>query len=130
KHQAGPYRLIVHDHGASAANSMFAANMRTCLAAVLADRVSQRAPRLDADRVVATVNIERDCALLAHAAFSALRMAARMRCGVAGISLISMPKGDKASLIALMTAAGAPIAPPSPSPLAFVMEFGLGVSIW
>ena len=56
------------------------------------------------------------------------RSAARMRCGVAGNSSIETPKGDSASLIALTTAAGAPIAPPSPSPLALVMEASVKVS--
>ena len=40
-----------------------------------------------------------------------------MRCGVAGISSIETPNGDSASLTALSTAAGAPMAPPSPKPL-------------
>ena len=52
-----------------------------------------------------------------------------MRCGVAGISSISTPKVLSASLIALITAAGAPMQPPSPSPLALVIEFTLGVSM-
>ena len=45
------------------------------------------------------------------------RSAARMRCGVAGISSIDTPNGDSASLTALSTAAGAPMAPPSPKTL-------------
>ena len=49
------------------------------------------------------------------------RSAARMRCGVAGISSIDTPNGESASLMALITAAGAPMAPPSPSPLALEM---------
>ena len=52
------------------------------------------------------------------AARGAARSAARMRCGVAGNSSIDTPNGASASLIALTTAAGAPIAPPSPRPLA------------
>ena len=52
----------------------------------------------------------------------AARSAARMRCGVAGNSSIDTPNGDRASLMALTTAAGGPIAPPSPSPLALVRE--------
>src|SRR6185437_6977358 len=68
-------------------------------------------------------DIHRDRGFLAHAAFSALRKAARMRWGVAGISLISTPNGESASLIALTTAAGAPIVPPSPRPFACVMKF-------
>src|SRR5207249_4573285 len=59
---------------------------------------------------------------------AAARNAARMRCGVAGISSIDTPKGTSASLMALITAAGAPIVPPSPSPLALVIEAGVSVS--
>ena len=61
-----------------------------------------------------------------HARFSiAARSAARIRCGVAGISSIATPNGASASLMALTTAAGAPIAPPSPTPLALVIEASL-----
>src|SRR5438477_5841011 len=60
----------------------------------------------------------------------AARSAARMRCGVAGISSIATLKGDSASLTALIIAAGAPIAPPSPRPLAPVSEEAAGVSRW
>ena len=37
--------------------------------------------------------------------------------GVNGRQVISMPNGDSASAIAFITAGGAPIAPPSPTPL-------------
>src|SRR6266849_2768415 len=50
------------------------------------------------------------------------RKAARIRCGVAGSSSIETPKRARASLMALRIAAGAPIAPPSPRPLALVIE--------
>ena len=73
--------------------------------------------------------MKRDIALLAHAACSLARNAARMRCGVAGISSISTPNGDSASLMALITAAGGPMAPPSPRPLARVFDCVLGVSM-
>ena len=53
-----------------------------------------------------------------------------MRCGVAGISSIDTPNGDSASLMALRIAAGAPMAPPSPRPLAPVMEDAAGDSMW
>src|SRR5438552_2683027 len=58
----------------------------------------------------------------------AARSAAWMRCGVAGNSSIKTPNGASASLIALTTAAGAPIAPPSPNPLALVTEACVGVA--
>src|SRR4029079_17714554 len=129
KHQAGTHRFAVHDHGAGPADTVLAADMGTRLPAVLADRISESAPRFDFDRIAAAVNIKCDRGFLAHGAFSALRMAARMRCRAAGISSISTPNGDSASLTALMTAAGAPMVPPSPSPLALVIEFVLGVSM-
>ena len=123
KHQAGAHRLAVDDHGAGAADAVLAADMGAGLPAILADRIGQRAPRLDRDRVLAAVDGERDrcfsasCALLLRHA-----SAARIRCGVAGISSIDTPNGDSASLMALITAAGAPMAPPSPRPLALVIE--------
>ena len=64
----------------------------------------------------------------ARVRLAAARSAARMRCGVAGNSSIDTPNGESASLIALTTAAGAPIAPPSPSPLACVIEACVQVS--
>src|ERR1700730_14888345 len=60
----------------------------------------------------------------------AARKAARMRCGVAGIASIEMLNGTSASLMALRMAAGAPIAPPSPRPFAFVTEASVRVSRW
>ena len=51
-----------------------------------------------------------------------------MRCGVAGISSTSTPNGRNASEIAPNTAAGAPIAPPSPRPFALVTDASLVVS--
>src|SRR4029077_19935550 len=61
---------------------------------------------------------------------SAAHSAARMRCGVAGTSSIETPNGDSASLIALSTAAGAPIAPPSPNPFALVTDACVSVAKW
>src|ERR1700733_12977122 len=58
------------------------------------------------------------------------RSAALIRCGVAGISSIATPNGDSASLTALMIAAGAPIVPPSPRPLAPVTDDAAGDSTW
>src|SRR5262249_58852217 len=48
------------------------------------------------------------------------RSAAPMRCGVAGVSSVATPKGESPALTAVSTAAGPPVAPPSPSPLALV----------
>src|SRR5262249_47429775 len=87
---------------------------------------------LDVNRIAAAIDDESDVALVVHARCSAgcfaAWIAARMRWGVAGISLISAPNGASASLMALMTAAGAPIAPPSPTPFARVIDASLTVS--
>src|SRR5580704_2092695 len=128
EHQAGAHRRAVDQHRAGAAHAVLAADMGAGLAAILADRVHQGAPRLDANRMVAAVDRQHDVDLAAHARFSAARSAARMRCGVAGISLISAPNGERASLMALMTAAGAPMVPPSPTPLARVTVASLIVA--
>src|SRR5262249_27007076 len=98
--------------------------------AVLADRIDQGPARFDLDPVVAAVDGEKDVAFVVHGRFSTARSAARMRCGVAGISLISTPNGAIASLMALSTAAGAPMVPPSPTPFARVMVASLIVSRW
>ena len=82
-------------HGAGAADAMLAADMGPGLSAIVADRVDQRAARLDPDRVVAAVDAQRDIDLLGHhprPSWTA-RNAARMRCGVAGISSIATPNG-------------------------------------
>ncbi len=50
EHQAGAHRLAVDQHRAGAADAMLAADMRAGLAAVVADRVDQRAARLDVAR--------------------------------------------------------------------------------
>src|SRR3546814_740272 len=46
-----------------------------------------------------------------------LSMAERIRSGVRGSSVTLTPNGESASLTAFTTAGGAPIAPPSPTPL-------------
>src|SRR4029079_16223846 len=113
-----------------AAHPMRAPDVGSGLTAILTDGVGQRPPRLDADGVVAPIDVEGDVDLAGHARFSIERKAARIFRGVAGISSIETPNGARASLMALTTAAGAPIAPPSPTPLALVMEASLYVSMW
>src|ERR1700738_3537293 len=129
KHQARADRLAIDNHRASAADAGFAADMGSGLPALFTDRGGQGPSRLDANRIIAAVDGEGDVGRAAHVAFPLLRNAARIRCGVAGISSMDTPNGDNASLTALITAAGAPIAPPSPSPLALVIEVPGGVSI-
>src|SRR5262249_2049214 len=125
----GAHGIAVEQHRAGAAHAVLAAEMGAGQPAILADRVGERAPRLDADIVPAPVDREREVDLVAHGRCSmAARSAARMRRGVAGISSIVTPRCASASLIALRTAAGAPIVPPSPSPLARVTDPSAGVS--
>ena len=63
EHQAGAHRVVVEDDGAGAADAVLAADMGAGLAAIVADGVDQRAPRLDPDRIVAAVDVERDVEL-------------------------------------------------------------------
>src|SRR5690242_18970146 len=109
---------------------MLAADVRPGLAAILANGIDQCAPRLDPDGMGAAVDIQRDVELGDHARPSlARRRATRIFRGAAGISSISTWNGASASLIAFRTAAGAPMAPPSPTPLALVIEASLVVSM-
>src|SRR5262249_7448534 len=125
------HRLAIDQHGAGAAHPVLAADVGAGLSAVLADRIDQRAARLDADRVRLPVDRQRDVASFAHPFFVvARRSAARMRRGVARGSSIVTPNGASASLMALRTAAGAPMAPPSPRPLACVRVVPSSVSRW
>src|SRR5215470_8679090 len=88
-------------------------------ATILAQRIGQAAPRLDADHALLTVYRESDVLLVAHHALHpASRSKCEIRCGVIGISKMQTPNGASASETALSTAAGAPIVPPSPTPLA------------
>src|SRR5262249_17937576 len=129
KHQAGADRLAVNDDRAGAAHAVLAADVRAGLTAILADGVGERAPRLDTDRIIASIDGGRNGGAGRHGGpFRAVRNAAGMRCGVAGSSPIDPPNGQSASLMALRMAAGAPIVPPSPSPLAPVSVAGLRVS--
>src|SRR5438105_1209385 len=129
KHQAGAHRLVVDQHGAGAADAVLAAEMRAGEAAILAQRIGQAAPRLDADRALIAVHRENDVLSVAHwASHLASRSKCKIRCGVIGISKMPTPNGPSASETALSTAAGAPIVPPSPTPLAPVMLASVRVS--
>src|SRR5258708_1722664 len=98
KHQAGPYRLVVDQHGAGAADAVLAAEMRAGEAAILAQRVGQAAPRLDADRALIAVHREGDVLSIAHcASHLASRSNCKICCGVIGISNTPTPNGASAS---------------------------------
>ena len=66
EHQAGAHGVVVEDDGAGAADAVLAADMGPGLAAIVADGVDQRAPRLDPDRIVAAVDVERDVEFFGH----------------------------------------------------------------
>src|SRR5205823_12896504 len=86
--------------------------------AVLAQRIREAAPGLDLDVEGGAVDVQGNGNLVAQGRAS--RSFSRMRGGVTGISKNSTPKGESASTMALTSAAGAPIAPPSPTPFARV----------
>src|SRR4051812_2416204 len=56
--------------------------------------------------------------------------ALRIFSGVKGMLFTRTPKGDKASLMAFITAAGAPAVPASPTPFAPSCDCSVGVSTW
>src|SRR5262249_3142536 len=66
EHQAGPYRLVVEDHRARAADAVLAADMRPGQPAFVADDIDQRLSRLDTNGGIMTVDIELDFDLLGH----------------------------------------------------------------
>src|SRR5215467_8672801 len=103
--------------------------MRAGEAAIIAQRVGQAAPRLDADRALIAIHRERDVLFIAHCA---LRPTSRSNCiipcGVIGISKMPTPNGANASDTALSIAAGAPIVPPSPTPFAPVTLASVSVA--
>src|ERR1700728_527081 len=67
EHQAGAHRLVVDNYGTGAADAVLAADMGTGLAAIVADGIDQRLARLDADRIIAAVDSQRDVELFGHA---------------------------------------------------------------
>ena len=81
EHQTGAHWFVIDNDRAGTADTMLATNMRSGLPAIFTDGIGQRTARFDGDRVIAAVDIHRDRGFLAHAAFSALRKAARMRWG-------------------------------------------------
>src|SRR5207237_10141840 len=109
EHQARANRFAVDEHRAGSAHPVLAAKMRAGDAAIVAQRHVQAAPRGHPHRIVVAVDAQRESNRLAQALTS--RSLCRMRCGVTGISKNSMPKGESASTMALITAAGAPMAP-------------------
>src|SRR5439155_21803534 len=128
EHEAGAHRLTLDEHGACAAHAVLAAQVRSGEPAVLAQRVREAAPGLDLDVEGDAVDVQGNGNLVAHGLAS--RSFSRMRGGVTGISKNSIPKGESASTMAFTTAAGAPIAPPSPTPLAPVIVASEMVSRW
>src|SRR4051794_15974875 len=106
---------------------MLATEMGAGQPAIASDRVGQCPARIDGQSIMPAVDVQSDIVRLCHLllpharACTASRIRRLIRRGVAGNSLITTPNGTSASLIALTTAAGAPIAPPSPNPFALVI---------
>ncbi len=121
--KTGAHRGPVDQDGAGPTNPVLTSEMCPGEPAVFADSVSKSLPRLNLDRLLPAVHQQGDVPGRDHAAPSiVLRIRSLILEGVAGISEIPTPRGRRASQTALITAAGAPIAPPSPNPLAPVIE--------
>src|SRR5262249_34539697 len=80
-HEARATRFAVEQNRARAAHAMLAADMGSGLPAIVADRIDQRAAWIHPDRMAASVDGERNLALLAHATArsSARRVTVRAR---------------------------------------------------
>src|SRR5580698_9446288 len=145
EHQAGPDRGGVHEHRGRAADAVLTAEVGAGVAEVVAQHVRQRPAGFDGELVLGAVDPEPDLPDVLHAAplrcspLTALAAlappippgppgspaataspasAAQTSAGSTGTWSNEIPAGRSASLIALSTAAGAPIMPPSPMPLA------------
>ena len=78
EHQAGPYRLIVKDHGTRATDAVLATDVRPGQPAFVADSISQRLSRLYPNRVVTSVDVKPNFDLFSH----------RRRC-IVGVGIVS-----------------------------------------
>src|ERR1700737_3843477 len=79
KHQAGADRLAVDQHRAGAAHAVLAAHLRAGPAAFFADRIDQRAARLQLQGVGLTIDGQGDIRQFTHARFSRSGMHAWVR---------------------------------------------------
>src|SRR5580704_5708044 len=127
EHEAGPDRGGVHEHRARAADAVLTAQVGAGVAEVVAQHVRQRPAGLDGELVLGAVDPEPDLPDVLHpaplrcsplTATASPASAAQTSAGSTGTWSNEIPAGRSASLIALSTAAGAPIMPPSPMPLA------------
>src|SRR5690606_29968749 len=139
EHQAGPGREPVDEYRAGPADAVLATDVGTGQPQVVPEHVHQGAARLGDHFVLRAVDVEGEQLDVVAAAVGVVHGvscgadAVRARwtvSGVMGVSSSSTPVGRSASLTALSTAAGAPMVPPSPAPLAPVSVNADGVCRW
>src|SRR5262249_61169925 len=70
EHQAGAHRFAIDNDCASAAHTMLATDMGSCLSAILTDGIGRGTPRLDGDRGIVTGEIARHGGFVAHVTYS------------------------------------------------------------
>src|ERR1700727_3666915 len=92
KHQAGTHRLSCNENRTGPANAVLTTDMRSGLPALLADSIDKRPARFHLDMMVTAIDIQGNIGFFAYAICPLLRNAARIRCGVAGISSMETPK--------------------------------------
>src|SRR4051794_1754347 len=96
KHQARPHGLAVDQHGAGAANAMFAAGVSTVEQKLFPQRIKQRRARLDVGRAHDTIDPELD---LHHAApFSERAPASILACSMARLLSVTATRRRYAAL--------------------------------
>src|SRR5476649_1871966 len=64
KKKAGAHAVPVHENGAGAANTVFAANMRARETERLAEKIGEKQPRLDRELVSGAIHFDANCVVL------------------------------------------------------------------
>src|ERR687885_823721 len=130
--EAGPDRETVEQNGARTADAVLASQVRSCVTEIMTQHIGKGPSRFDLDFMSVAIDGDPHEVDIFHEdspsyACDSL-MAVRRRSGVMGSRSISMSRCDRASATALAIAAGAPMVPPSPIPLAPVSVYSQGVS--
>src|SRR5476649_2892822 len=73
KKKAGAHAVPVHENGASAANTVFAANMRACETERLSEKIGEKQPRFDRALVSGAIHFDANCVAFIHCCFSSAR---------------------------------------------------------
>src|SRR6516165_3048376 len=139
EHKAGACGEPVHQHCAGAADPVLTANVGAGERQVVAQHIGERAARFDGQFVLGAVHREPDRMNIGHWVFLLLStgsrepapaIAATTSAGRTGMRPTLAPTCASASLTAFSTAAGAPMVPPSPIPLAPIGFLVVGVQRW